>query len=230
VHYGNRPYGRSMSAQRREAVSPRIATGLPSLPRSRPFRGMGIGPLGWKGAIPSQLARLLRNAATRTGRAVGRFCRLTFPVRRRGPIRRSATPLIVRPSERGGRQLAKEQFVCAGEPSELPEAVPGSNFCHGCRGWGTLPKIPLRQMHSAQQQVSLGAHSQLFLAAKPQGPFRHADRHAELRNENRLIGLFLQRPAKSVQDDRVLTQRSPVLASVSGARGRAPIVVDRSAA
>ena len=73
-------------------------------------------------------------------------------------------------------------------------------------------KGPPRQVHAVQQQISLGAHPQLLLAAQPQCPVRHSDRLAKLRDVKRFIGIFLHCPAKPAHDGRVVPQRRIVLA------------------
>src|SRR5713101_10198273 len=111
-------------------------------------------------------------------------------------------PLPARVTEGSGWQFPEERPVFAGEPAELPEAVSRRDFRHGCRGWFALAQSPAGKMHAAQQQVSLGAHPQLLLAACPQCPVRRRERLAELRDVKRLIGIFLHCSAKPAQDRR----------------------------
>ena len=71
----------------------------------------------------------------------------TLAVHRRG---KQAPSLFGRPSEHRGGRFPKQGLVFAGKPSELPEAVPCGDFCHGCRGSCTLSKTAPRKVHPAQ--------------------------------------------------------------------------------
>src|SRR5215471_14237097 len=67
-------------------------------------------------------------------------------------------------------------------------------------------------MHSAQHQVALWRHSQMFLAAHAQRPLCNADRLADLRDVERLSLVLLHYSVKAAHHDRVLTLRQAVRA------------------
>src|SRR5215831_11352629 len=96
--------------------------------------------------------------------------------------------LIGMPMKRGGRRLAKQRLIFDGKAAELPEAVARSDGGHRCRVRLCLSQRPPRQMHAAEQQITLGRHSQMLLAALAQCPLRNPDRLAHLRNEEGSCG------------------------------------------
>src|SRR5262249_29796764 len=60
------------------------------------------------------------------------------------------------------RQFAEKRFVFDREPAELPKAVPGRNFSDRRLCCRALAQRAPNQMHPAQQQIVLGAHTQML--------------------------------------------------------------------
>src|SRR5271169_2305910 len=110
-----------------------------------------------------------------------------------------------------GRRLAKQGPVPYGEAPKFPEPKSCGNFGDGPGDQIGFAQGSSRQTHMPQQQVSLRTHSQLLLTAVLQGPFRHADRRAEVRDVERSVGMCLHRDAEPAQDRFVATLCSGVL-------------------
>lgn len=70
-------------------------------------------------------------------------------------------------------------------------------------------------MHATCEHVLLGAPAELLLAANLQRSLRNPDRLADLRDVQRLIGVFLYQPVKSSHDALVAPLRGALLRGAS---------------
>ena len=70
------------------------------------------------------------------------------------------------------------------------------------------------EMHTAQHQVSLGTHPQLFFAAHSQCRERHPDFRGQFGDVQSPIRVFLDHPAKPAHDQRVPALGRSVLAGL----------------
>ena len=100
-------------------------------------------------------------------------------------------------------------------------------FGHCRLDGGALPQRPPRQMHSAQQQVSFGAHPQVLLTAAPQCPIRHPDRLANSREISGSSGFS----SSILRNRRMISscRRCATLSSPTSPSARQPIIASISA-
>lgn len=123
--------------------------------------------------------------------------------------------LLFDAGERVGWRLPKERLVLTREPVELPEAVERGDLGHGRIGRGAPAQRPPNHVHPAQQQVVLGTHAQMFLAAGIQGPKRCADLLAQLGNVKWFVEVLFGDLMEPTHDRGLPPRRRSVLVDLS---------------